>query len=605
MARAPRSPSAPCPRAWAVLVVSVLFLAQGCGEEPSPGENTPRPFDGPTWGAECRPFPPSAQIIPLDDEGTVIFAGSHGPFLGGADSAYPSITHDGGATWRPVLEPYNAHRNERTFIRSFGAWSIGGVLFVAVGPPDRDGLLSDEVDWMVVSDDGGASFDRRMAEFGRFPIADRVEAQRLWTVGDAQLANANGEYYASVDGGSTWAPAPRPPEPPDEGWAQELERLPGEPASVILRRGERGLAVRLAFDGALTAMGVETAVDLGESLLLFVARVEPTERHRSRLLCRAAPAIDPSLLGAMPPKALGEVVPDELALHARVDYADARFAEHLSQIAIAKTGKIYTTNGAMVGIGAHRPASILPIAFDADGEFLEAFSAVDSVLWPAELSVYAIVQSDWDRRLGGWDSRAGAPIVQDAFAGMRAFGTNSTTPFGRPSSTANVNVIVRGETTLHLAPNLATDPSDASATVIPGRTFLSGRTMILAGTQAHGGEDTALLVVDGVNHARLPDIRDCFSEPAREGCIVLEDRAIAVALADRDGRIYALDHERRELLRESATAPGEFEVFVDGLHRPTDFEIVTLGTRSFALILDIDVLAIDLETEGRVTRSHP
>lgn len=586
-----------------------LFLAlAGCGEGPPTSTGEPPPFVGPTWGAECRVFPPSNALRALDARGETLFAGPAGYFLDDADSALPSLSFDSGSTWTPVTQPVHPNTGLRVFTRTYGAWMLGGeAIFVAVDPPDALEAVSTQIDWMVVSVDGGRTFSRQMATFGRFPVADRVEANRKWEVGEYGLALADGTFYATIDGGASWATAESRSGALDDAWTVTLEPEELAPPNLIVTH-EDGFGVRLAFASPIVATDVESAIVLDDELL-FVLRANPTDRTRDRLLCRASLGREPSLVAPFP-KALGRVVPGELALYSRVDYRHRGELGLLSQLAISPSQKVYVGTGSAIAVGGF-PSKVVPTALDQAGALDVTIARVESVLHPEELGITAIVREGardggGARRLRTWDTRSGRFVVADQFPSMRTTALTGPTTFGRASTIASHTLVVRNQSSVHLSPRLGTDPVGTEATVFLGKTFFSGRSLVQIVRSGPKQHDSIVYVTDAVRSGRIPDASAaCAGETLPPNCFELEDTTVAVALTDRSGRVYVLDYERRRLLRQRHDKPSELEVFVDGLHAPTDFQIVARDGREFALILDLDVYAVDLASEAPITRRHP
>jgi len=614
---------------WAASLTLGLAAAAAAGCELGGGEgddpNGPAPFDGPVWGADCRPTAQGYVFRSLDPAGDVFLLGGGGSQAHG--EVTPTVmTADGGDTFWPALvlddpedrsarllayEVRDANRAPNVGI------SAGGATFLSMGDAASAQGLSDNpaADWMAIRLDGEPYFEQRLAEFASYELGEGMWANRRWAAGTAVLKSDGERVFLSEDEGATFREvSPSPTTHLGDGrWsAPDGAELSFEGASPGPSGGMRVRVDRTPpGGGAVEAAAIDFGVaDVARVLGVLGAPAPGVYRVLADrpaagfetprvLLCDVGPGVTSRLALLAPPKALDQVEPGELARVARIQHGtEARFDTRF--MGLTPTLRVAMIREFAIGTNDYEPPMSLQTVADRGVEQL--FSPV----WMTEEAVGVLELGPNGRpQLASFSfAEARSTFVDDLSAYRTLPGVSATARLGRVTSAMGLSLVHYGDgatTELRRHAGLLADPE---AEVFTGRATLSGRSVLLTQSQAtqDGHFDTMMRLADAVE-GRLPSVDACWSSPDTPGCVRLEGVRPSLALADRDGRLFALDSLRRRLLRHRPDlGPDAWDVLVDGLHDPTDFELLHHEGRTFALVADVDAYAVDVDSPEGVTR---
>ena len=587
-------------------------------------EGEPAPESG-GWGAACRPVAQSPFAQAMDGTGDRFLIG-HYLDLDHSSNVELLVTGDGGRTFRPVVADYDRPGDEGVvswrFDGSFrGFWLGERHVFVAVG-----GEIVSEIfnsDWMATSEDGGLSWTHRLREPGVFEVetADgtRFSGDRRWRVGDAVVVSDGASHFGSLDGGATFARLDLPTSrlAGDESglgkWRDEVVEIGVEyrrgddadytaPYPIVWTRLDTGASERHLVDfGGLPVVEVSSILHRGEaSLRAIVELTRATDTHDHYLLCDIAPGRPFSLAPRAPLVGLAKLAPGELGVYARGSHPGSTDHRRELHMAVTRPGHVYITTEGLVQLADTQAAWIRHLDNPARELLL-----LEAPFFVTETLMSLLYTSDDLRRTGAvtWDLGT-AKVFSEGIEPYRAVGTLDQV--GRATRSMGWAVVNRGPNgSVELRVKAASDDSTEART-FAARTFISGRHLIQVARERSAPDDSPdnwIRVSDAISD-RVPDPRECIVDVELAGCAVLEDVEAKVVLTDRDGRLFALDITKQRLLvHRPELGRAHWDVLVDGLHRPRDFELRMHQGRTFALILDGEILAVDTASSGTITRS--
>ncbi|TXD39000.1 hypothetical protein FRC98_00945 [Lujinxingia vulgaris] len=638
-------------RRWAgagVVGVALCACVLGCGS----GQGSETPATGADWevhGARCEPMIGASTYVAFDAAGRGL-----GVMLQDLDVALYS--NDAGRSWRPMWDVANDEQGTLRVLNSELRYGRVGVavdethVFV-FGVRAFPGLtISDrfELDYAYASADGGESFEVLTAEFGVFDVVGQEWfGNRRYVIGDAQLVSDGERFAASLDGGQSWEEhRPRTamaevgadlarfgPNPNGSGgtapyttWSDGAVRLnffgqvhfdspqnymPYE--RIDEATGEAELAW-LNF-GGLPLDGVVAVLSVREGEVDVVVAIDPQsvgEQLDYRMRCTLGAEVQPQR-GTMPqPKALRDVQPGEVAIYSPVRMGTDRHLNTERNFGLTQALKVYTQNEQSVMTGSAHSGRInraIPGAFDG----VESLGSLTRV---RENEVEVLFQAD-DAFGGGYSSDGlrrfnalNGAVLGDGLTGYRSFPTSSK---GMDSASSTMGVTIANRDAGSLEIRSPSGGPDAQAWRFGGNTFLSGRFMINAGSHRQSSDELGdiYVQVSDVLGARNADHLRCLEDLSLPGCAVLPDSpgwslhglGKRIMTTDREGRLYAIEPMRRQLLvHRPERGVDQWDVVVEGLLEPVDLKIVHRDGRTFALILDHDIIAVDVESELPVQR---
>lgn len=599
-------------------------------------------------GAECRLVAQGTFAIALDETGQRFVVG-RGLGREGTTLAdvLPLLSTDGGTTYRPLVAHFEDTNGNRQ-VRDLGATTpvvTRGIAFdddhiaLVTGPPSseyRGTSATPELDWLAISTDGGEHFDFQVAEFGSFPLGEDMWANRRWDVGSYVVASDTERYFISRDGGTTFsehffaqssfediydatqAPIFEPGESPEffsqwsNGSGLTYQTAPplesGDYAGMIgLRRlGDDGDDDSFLIDfGDFPATRLVAVVGHPSPGVIRLIAEQESATHDApkRYLCDVGQSLSPSLQKLESPKPLAHIPPGELAPFSRFNTNIESAIDNVQWLRVTPTHKAYVSTEFAIASGDFH-AAVTPFAITSEER--QRISGLESPLWPTETSLSMLYRNDSGRRgIQAYDTLQGTMKDGDIMASFRDLPSGGATAFGKATSAMNIHLLNRGAGATELRHRGGTPPIQQAQT-FPNNAYLNGGWVLqVAATNATSADQQTYMHVSQALTGRLADPLQCRDDEMREGCAIYRDGPTpAVVLHDRQGRIFALDKLGRRLLRHRADeAPDSWEVIVDGLHHPRDFELVSVDGRTFALILDGQVLAIDVDSPGPITRS--
>lgn len=610
-------------RVWVLSgLIGLCAGAWSCEQGDGEGGPTPTPTPTPTgWGAACRPVAQSPFAQAMDDSGERFLVGNYLD-LDHSSNVELLVTGDGGRTFRPVVAEYDRPGEGVELWRfdaSFhGFWLGEGHVFVAVGGAIVSDLFNR--DWMAISADGGLTWTHVLREPGVFTVPgfDGFSGNRRWRSGDAVLVSDGESYLGSLDGGASYArlDLPRSRLAGDESglgkWRDGeveigVEYRRGDDANyaapypIVWKDLGAGTSVEHIVDfGGLPVVEIASILHRGEdSLRAIVSLKEATDRHDHYLLCDIARARAFSLAPREPVVGLGSIAVGELGVYARGSHPGSTDHRRELHMAVTAAGQVWLTTSGLIQLADTQAAWIRHL--DNPARELRIFEAP---FFLTERLMSLLYTSGDLQRTGAvtYDLTTGA-VFTEGIEAYRPVGT--LTRVGRATRSMGWAVVNRGENgAVELRVKAATDRS-TEAQVFPARTFISGRDLIQVARSRETPErapDTFIRVSDAVSEA-MPDPAACIEDLTTPGCALVEGVELKVVLTDRDQRLFALDTTRQRLLAHRPDlGPGRWDVLVDGLHRPRDLELRRHQGRTFALILDGEILAVDTATPSTITR---
>lgn len=563
-------------------------------------------------------------------------------------------SNDAGRTWKPL---WDVAEDDQGALRVLTSELRYGRVGVAVddahvfvfGVRAFPGLAISErleLDYVYASADGGESFEVLTAEFGGFEaVGQGWFGNRRYAIGDAQLVSDGERFAASLDGGQSWkehrprTSATEPgadlarfgPNPNGSGgtapyttWSEGEVRLnffgqehfdsaqnymPYERLDEATGEGELAW---LNF-GGLPLDGLVAVLSVREDEVDVVVAIDPqsvSEQLDYRMRCTLGANVPPQRVTMPQPKSLREVEPGEVAIVAPVRMGTDRHINTERNFALTPSLKAYVQNEQSVmvaGSYAGRINRAIPGAFDG-------VESVGALTWVRENALEVLFQAG--DAFGGSYSSDGlrsfnalnAAVLHDGLTGYRNFPTSSQ-GFDSASTTMGVTIANRDAGSVEIR-----SPSggpDAQAWRFGGNTFLSGGFMINAGSHRQSSDELGDIYVhvSDVLGARNADHLRCLEDVSEPGCAVLPDSpgwslhglGKRIMDTDREGRLYVIEPMRRQLLvHRPERGVDQWDVVVDGLLEPVDLEIVHHDGRTFALILDHDIIAVDVESSVQV-----
>lgn len=594
-----------------------IFLA-ACGQDTESDSQPPDSELG--WGAICRPVAQSPWAQALDDSGERFLIGNYLE-MDHSSNVEPLITTDGGKTFQPIVAQYfrpgEGIEEWRFFDGIVAEFSLGeDHIFIGVGGGNPEDSELFNRDWMAISDDAGLTWTHVLREEGAFEVEGFI-GNRRWRSGDAVLISDGETYYGSEDG-TTFREVGEP-----------LGRLAGDESGLGKWRDEaveigveyrrrdtddrtqpyRMLWTDLETDtteeffvdfGGLPVVELTSVIHRGESSIrAIVGLSEANDTHDHYVLCDIAEGQTFSLEARPALRGLQDLSPGDLGVYARGSHPGSTYYLNPLHMKVLPSGRVFYSTTGLIQLADTQAGWIRHLDNPAN-----ELRILEAPFFTTETYISLLYTSEDLRRTGAvtYDLNTGA-VITEGFEPYRPIGNPDQIKGATQSLDWSV-LSVSENGGLEMRIKAATD-SSTQARAFDGRTYISGRRLIQAVRVRESMEapiDTYIRVSDAVT-GRTPAASECIEDLTISGCAKLEAVEAVRLLTDRDGRLFALDSTRQRLLRHHAeVGPSEWEVVVDGLHRPKDFAIRYHQGRAFGLILDGDILAIDLDSPNTVTR---
>jgi len=627
---------------WAM--VGLLICLVGCEDGCSTSAPEPEPFPGTILGAQCRPIARSNVVHPLDDSGERFFVGGEFGEHGG-DIGYAGllVTLDGGHTYRNVFTIHGSDARGAFAYRvrqaQLGWWLGSGRLALVVPPPTNDDTASADgyKDWMVYSEDDGRTYALQVADFGTFLVPNGTPGNRRWRFGSVTIVSNGDVYSVSQDSEQTWKELPVPVDlkadqvgfTTDYSWT-----APKDADDVLTFYGKDQFpefeGLRLNIVGA--AGTDEYLINFGELPAARVLSLLSRDKERFRIavlleaeslkwpyrvLCDVGPDLEPSYVPLPELKPLADVQPGELASYARPRYHTSGSGSTIHFLRVTPSQRVYVMTRKSIASGDFQGTPINnAFTRHSENDVWDDIRQLEAPVFASDESLGILYQKDdWSRGLRIFDMVTGEWISEDALSSYRTIPDSkefygSTEGLGISFASTGLYIEPGFGSAVEIRPWTGAGNKPA-ALLYGGLNFISGRNLIR--TRAHRELglyrdrlfDMYILKADAVSGQSF-DPGVCIEAPEREDCAILRGSQASVILTDRNGRLVALDPDFRRIIKHRPDlGPDQWDVVVDGLHRPSDFTLMHRHGRVFALILDGDVLAVDIDSPETITRRLP